>query len=69
MRKNRSAAPSEDSDVPGVPLHEQVAQVAVKLHVTTLIRGHSDGVGVLLHGRLHDVETGPVVTEMDDFGA
>ncbi len=69
MRKDRSAAPTEDSDVPGVPFHEQVAQIAVELHVTTLIGGHRDGVGVLLDGRLHDVEACPVVTEMNDFGA
>ena len=67
--EDRPAAPTEDADVPGVPFHEQVAQIAVELHVTTLIGGHRDGVGVLLDGRLDDVETGPVVTEMDDFGA
>ena len=55
--------------MPGVPFHEQVAQIAVELHMTTLIGGHRDGVGILLDGRFHDVETGPVVTEMDDFGA
>ncbi len=53
----------------GVPLHEQVAQVAVELHVPALIGGDRYGMGPFLHGGLDDVEATPVVAEVDHLGS
>ncbi len=53
----------------GVPLHQQIPDIAVELHVPALIRSHRNGVGILLDRGLHDVEPGPVMPEMDHLGS
>ena len=51
----------------GLVLDEEIAHISEELHVTTLIGSHCDGVSILLYGRLDDVQTRAVVTQMDDF--
>ena len=62
-----SPAPKQP-DVTCISLHQEVPDIAIKLHMATLIGSDRDGVGILFDGGLHDVEAGAVVPEMDDLG-
>ena len=63
------AAATEDPDVRGAHLAEQVLHVPEELVVAALIRRDRDGLRVLFDGGLDDLEDRPVVAEMDDLGA
>jgi len=67
-RENRAAATSEDLDVTGAALAQQVEHVLEVLDVAALIRGHRDRLRILLDGAIDDLGHRAVVAEMDDLG-
>ena len=69
LREDRATAAAEHPDRRSSHLVEQGPQIAEELHVPALVRGHRHRMGVLLHGRLGDLEGRPIMSEVDHLGA
>ena len=61
------AATPVDLDVARAPLVQHLPHVLEELHVTTLIAGDRDALGVLLDGGGDDLLGAAIVAEVDDF--
>lgn len=64
-REDCSTAASEDLDVGGATLVEQLAHVGEILNVTALVRRHSNSLSVLLDGAIDDFLHRAVVAEVN----
>ena len=64
VRRNGAATAHDDANVTHVQLAQHVHHVREVLVMATLIRGHGDGVRILLDGGAHDLGDAAVMTEM-----
>src|SRR5512143_2075106 len=64
---DHSSATTEDTDMPGPPLLEEIADVLEKLHVPALITADRDPLGVFLDGSSDDLLHRAIVPQVDHF--
>ena len=69
LQGNRAAAAAEHLDMVGAALTQLIDHVAKIFHVTTLVTGDGNGVGVFLDGRANDIQYAAVVAQVDDLAA
>ena len=69
FRQNGTAPASEELNVAGAPLLEQVMHVLKELGVPTLIGGNGDALRIFHDGSIYNFLYGAVVAEVDDFSA
>ena len=67
LRENGSSASTKNPNVPRPAFVQEVLHVLEVLHVSALVGGHGDRLGVFLNGGGHHLVDAAVVPEMDDF--